>query len=220
MNAQRRILALMIGLMLISLTSCRPRATRSRVPQKPAAQSTAPKTTPSGPSAKEVLARTDDAMKKIQAMDSEPELPPVASEPQYDLPRSVTGNSAIPKPDMSSYGTFEAGLAAFNGAHYDEAIGLFSQVLTSGKPPELVPNAYYWMGESFYAMQRYAESLSYFEYVTKVGPQYKREISFYKLSRANLKLGNKQAAGLWYERLKSDYPKSTYASKLAKLGVR
>jgi TolA-binding protein len=130
------------------------------------------------------------------------------------------GSPYAPQPSISDYGTYEAALGAYNRQNYGEAISLFSQVVSSGRPAELVPNAYYWMGEANYAMGRYTESMPYFEYVTRVGPQYKREMSLYKLSRANLRIGNRQAANMWYERLRNDYPKSSLARTLAKLGTR
>jgi TolA-binding protein len=126
----------------------------------------------------------------------------------------------VPQPDLTDYGLYEAALGAYNGSRYDEAIALFSQIVTKGRPPELVPNAYYWMGESFYAEQRYAESVPYFEYVTRVGPMYKREMAFFKLSRGALHLGNKQDANMYYERLRNEYPGSHYIATLRKLGAR
>lgn len=222
MNRKFSYLLLAGALLGVSLgmSSCRSRASRSRTSRtaaqnKPAASGT------NGTSVRDLLNRTDSTIARVNALSSESaDVPPVAAEPIFAMPRTPWGSPYVPVPDISDYGRFEAGLAAFNGSQYDQAIGQFSQILVAGRPPELVPNAYYWIGESYYAMQRYAESLPYFEYVTKVGPEYKREISFYKLSRANLAMGNAQAGSLWYERLSANYPRSSYRTTLRKLGAR
>jgi TolA-binding protein len=209
------ILAL-CAVLLLELSSCRPRSQRPSRQRQQAAKTT---TGAAAPSAKQVMARTDSVLANLATMsDDVTDIPPRAA--IEDHPRTTWGAPMAARPDLSGYGTFESGLANYNGARYDEAIGLFTQVAVSGRPPELVPNAYYWIGESYYAMRRYTEALQYFEYTTKAGPSYKREIAFYKLARANREIGNDQAAQTWYERLRAEYPRSSYISTLRKLGIR
>jgi len=177
------------------------------------------------PSAKAVLNHADSALQRVSQLATEDrEARPAAEYPQTNTPRTPWGapaeQSYTPQPNLTDYAIYEAALGAYNANRYDEAIGLFSQVVTAGRPAELVPNAYYWMGESFYAMNRYAESMPYFEYVTRVGPQYKREMALYKLSRANLHLGNKQGGNVYYERLRNEYPHSSHIATLRNLGAR
>jgi len=210
------ILAL-CAVLLLELSSCRPRSQRSAKQRQQASRTAA--AAPAGPSAKQVMARTDSVLANLGSMsDDVTDIPPRAALGEY--PRTPWGSPMAARPDLSGYGVFESALANFNGSRYDEAIGLFTQVAVSGRPPELVPNAYYWIGESYYAMRRYAEALQYLEYTTKAGPSYKREIAFYKLARANRELGNDQAAQTWYERLRAEYPRSSYISTLRKLGIR
>lgn len=204
------------AILLLELSSCRPRSQRS-TRQKQQASKTSPAA--AAPSAKQVMSRTDSVLANLGSMsDDITDIPPRAT--MDEMPRTSWGAPMAARPDISGYGTFESALANFNGSRYDEAIGLFTQIAVSGKPPELVPNAYYWIGESYYAMQRYAEALQYFEYTTKAGPSYKREVAFYKLARASRELGNDQAAQTWYERLRAEYPRSSYVSTLRKLGIR
>lgn len=212
-----RIVTLLFLCSALVFSSCRPRSQRTqrqRQPQPTQAAATGTK------SVQQVMARTDSVLANLGSMQDEvADLPPQAT---MDIPRTTWGAPmmAPPRPDLSGYGVYESGLANFNGSRYNEAIGLFTQIAVSGRPPELVPNAYYWMGESYYAMQRYAEALQYFEFVTQAGPAYRREAAFYKLSRANHELGNDQAATTWYERLRAEYPRSAYSSTLRKLGIR
>lgn len=213
MKMNKIFFVLLLAVSVLSLDSCRSRATRSRT----AAQK---KTTPTvtGTSAQQVMTKADSVLSKVSAMSSEQrDIPSVSSE---DYPRTPWGSTYIPKPDLSAYTTFEAGLANFNHGEYDKALGNFSQIAVTGRPSELVPNAYYWMGESYFAMQRYADALPYFEYTTKIGPTFKREAAYYKLALANYNMGNTQAAGTWYERMMTEYPRSTFGAKLRKFGIR
>jgi TolA-binding protein len=218
----RTVLFFTIGLVFVA--SCRSsRSNRTAAARNPAAQ---PAAAPGTPSAKSVLDHADSALARVSQLGQEDqEQPPMAEPPGYMPPPARTPWGAptqgyVPQPNLTEYGLYEAALGAYNGRRYDEAIALFSQIVTTGRPPELVPNAYYWMGESFYATGRYAESMPYFQYVTQVGPQYKRSMALYKLSRADLHLGNKQGANMWYERLRNEYPHSSYVRTLARLGAR
>lgn len=204
------------GVLVLECSSCRPRSQRTSKQKQPATKAAAG----GAKSAKQVMARTDSVLANLGSMsDDITDIPPRATMDEYS--RTPWGAPMMaPRPDLSGYGVFESGLANYNGSRYDEAIGLFTQIAVSGRPPELVPNAYYWIGESYYAMRRYAEALQYFEFTTKAGPSYKRETAFYKLARANHELGNDQAAQTWYERLRAEYPRSTYVSTLRKLGIR
>jgi TolA-binding protein len=210
----------------ISLTSCRSsrssrtntqrgRTQQQQTPQAQAAQ---------GPSAKSVMDHADSALQRVSQLGNEStETMPMMDRPMmpnFAPPRRPWGEPFVPQPNVTEYGLYEAALGAYNGRRYDESIALLSQVVMTGRPPELVPNAYYWMGESFYASGRYAEAMPYFDYVTRIGPQYKREISLFKLSRGNIHLGNRQAANMYYERLRNEYPRSRYISTLRKLGAR
>lgn len=198
-----------------TVSSCRPRATRNRQPQTQTQQTPQSSGTPS---AAQVMARTDSVIARIGEMSEESDIP-VAYEEEDATPRTPWGTPYVPKPENDDYSVYESALGAFNGGNYDQAIGLFSQMVVAGRPPELIPNAYYWMGESYFAMERYQETLPYFEHTVKVGPQHKREIAMYKLAKANHELGNQQAASLWYQRLRAEYPKTSYASRLRKLGI-
>lgn len=215
MTPLKRILVF-VGVLALSSTliSCRSsRSNKSNARNKPAPT---PEATSTSPSAQSVLAHADSALAHVNQLSAEDREPAPMGEqpgqPNFTQPRTDWGAPFVPQPNLSDYGVYEAALGSYNGARYDEAIALFSQIVTKGRPPELVPNCYYWMGESFYAQNRYAESVPYFEYVTRVGPEYKREIAFFKLSRGAIHLGNMEDANMYYERLRNEYPHSHYIS--------
>jgi TolA-binding protein len=212
-------------ILALGISSCRTtRSTRYANRNRQAAPATqAPSA--NAPSAQAVLTHADSALSRVSELSSEDnEAPPRARfperEPNFAPMRTPWGAPYVPRPNLTDYGLYEAALGAYNGHRYEEALALFSQVVTKGRPPELVPNAYYWMGESYYAMGHYAECMPYFEYVTRVGPEYKRTISLYKLTRAALFLGNRQQANMYYEQLRNEYPHSEYIHPLIKLGAR
>ncbi len=216
MKMTKILLALLLVSSLVMLDSCRSRATRSRTAAKNKATQPAPAA--SGTSAQQVMTRADSVLAKVSSMSQEPrDIPTITTE---DYPRTPWGSTYIPRTDLSAYSTYEAGLSNFTNGQYDQALANFSQIAVSGRPAEMVPNAYYWMGESYYAMQRFADAIPYFEYTVKAGPAFKRESAFYKLARSNYSMGNTQAAGMWYERLMTEYPKSSYGKNLKKIGVR
>ena len=223
-NTFRLLIFGLLAVSLLDMSSCRSSRnakTNPRTKPTPPPAAAATNTTPQ-PSAKSVMNHADSALMRVSQLASEDrEAPPMAEPPQNnDQQRTPWGTPPTPQPNLTDYGVYEAALADYNASRYDEAISLFGQVVSNGRPAELVPNAYYWMGESFYAMNRYAEAMPYFEYVTRVGPQYKREMSLYKLSRANLHLENQQAANMYYERLRNEYPKSSHIALLRRLGAR
>jgi TolA-binding protein len=208
----------------ITLTSCRSsRSSRTNNQRGRTPAAATATTAQGGTSAKAVLDHADSALQRVSQIGSNDQpsaMPDQTMTPNFAMPRYPWGAPYVPQPNLTEYGLYEAALGAYNGRRYDESIALLSQVVMTGRPPELVPNAYYWMGESFYASGRYAEALPYFEYVTRVGPQYKREIALFKLSRGNMRLGNRQASNMYYERLRNEYPRSRYVSTLRKMGAR
>ncbi|MEI8135249.1 MAG: tetratricopeptide repeat protein [bacterium] len=217
MKFKSTLLALFIIASALALGSCRSRASKSKTASsktKPAQTATT-----TGPSSQQVMSKADSVLAKVNALSQEPRdmPPPVMAD---DYPKTPWGSNIIPKPDLTAYSTYEAGLGNYTNGEYEKAIGDFSDVVVNGRPIEAVPGAYYWMGECYFAMERFAESLPYFEYTVKAGPTFKRESALYKLARANNSMGNSQAAGMWYERLMTEYPKSSYGAKLKKLGVR
>ncbi len=209
-------LLLLSATLLVGLNSCRPRSqkTAKKQTKKPPTDTARQ----SAPSAKSVMSRADSVLANLSSLSADERDMPSVTPSDYPS-RTPWGATQDATPDPSGYKVFESGLASFNASDYQAAIGAFSQIASSGRPPELVPNAYYWMGESYYGMNRFAESIPYFEYTAQAGPAYKRETAFYKLAMASSLAGNDEAAGTWTQRLRAEYPKSKYVKLLKKAGV-
>lgn len=213
------VMLLLAVLAISSLESCRPRSTKNRTARKQPAQQSQPQTASTAPSASQVMSRADSVLAKVNAMNSK-DLDVANVQPE-DYPQSPNAMSGyVPRPDLTAYSNYQAALAAYNASDYEQSISLLSQLIVTGNPAELIPNAYYWLGECFYAEGRYADALQYFEYTTQVGPTFKKETAIYKLSRCNYSIGNTQAASMWYDRLRAEFPHSKYSKTLKKLGVQ
>jgi TolA-binding protein len=218
-NRQTLTVLLLACVALVATESCRPRASKSKTAKKQNQQQPMPAPTAKGPSAAQVMSRADSVLAKVNAMGA-PELDIARPMPE-DYPQSPSASAGyVPRPDLTAYNNYQAALAAYNASDFEKAVTLLSQLIVSGNPPELVPNAYYWLGESFYSQGRCADAIQYFEYTTQVGPTYKRETSLYKLARCNYSIGNTQAASMWFDRLRAEYPSTKYSKNLKKLGVQ
>jgi TolA-binding protein len=218
MKNSRLFVLLLIVASVVSVQSCRPRSTKNRTAKKQPTQQPQ-QVASTGPSASQVMSRADSVLAKVGAMNSKDlDVANVQPEDYPQSPNSMSGY--VPRPDLTAYSSYQAALAAYNASDYEQSISLLSQIIVNGNPPELVPNAYYWLGECFYAEGRFADAVQYFEYTTQVGPTFKKETALYKLSRCNYSIGNTQAASMWFDRLRAEFPKSKYAKNLKKLGVQ
>lgn len=211
-------LLLLSATLVVGLNSCRPRSQKSAKKQTKKPSTETSKTAQTTPSAKSVMSRADSVLANLSSLTAEERDMPQVTPSDYPT-RTPWGAPQDANPDPSGYKVFESGLASFNASDYQAAIGAFSQIAMSGRPAELVPNAYYWIGESYYGMNRFAESIPYFEYTAKAGPAYKRETAFYKIAMASSLAGNDEAASTWTQRLRAEYPKSKYVKLLKKAGV-
>src|SRR5579884_1517268 len=139
MFSMRTLAVLVIASLAIG--GCRSsRSTRSNARNRPAPAQEAAAT--NAPSAKSVLTHADSALSRVSQLSNENAQPseqaPMAEppgRPNFLPPRTPWGAPYVPQPNLTEYGLYEAALGAYNGRRYDEAIALFSQVVTTGRPP-------------------------------------------------------------------------------------
>ncbi len=94
-----------------------------------------------------------------------------------------------------------------------EQFNTFLQQYPSGR---LAPNAYYWIGESFYAQKNYPDALLSFKQVTTTYPKHhKTPDALLKAGMTYEKLGDNDNASLQYQALLNDFPSSN-AAKIAR----
>jgi len=89
---------------------------------------------------------------------------------------------------------------------YEKAITGFRGFLTTCPKHASAENAYYWIGECYYSLEKYADAVTEFEYLLK---NYKSTANasraLYKLGRSKQELGHKTEAKKIFQRIIDDH---------------
>jgi tol-pal system protein YbgF len=102
---------------------------------------------------------------------------------------------------------YENAKVSFDSSDYDNAILMFKAFLKKYPSHELAANAQYWLGESYYSLQKYQKAIAEFENVTWKYPNSgKAPDAQFKLGLSYLKQSNKTQAKLELEKVKTNYP--------------
>ncbi|MFO8031609.1 MAG: tol-pal system protein YbgF [Desulfohalobiaceae bacterium] len=97
----------------------------------------------------------------------------------------------------------------------EQARGMFQEFLQRHKGHELVPNAYYWLGECHYEQQSFAEAILAFKEVSNQFPDSdKVPDALLKMGYSYLNMGQESNASFYLETLQERYPE-TKAAELA-----
>lgn len=99
---------------------------------------------------------------------------------------------------------------------YETAIAAFRQYLTDCPTHEDIENAYFWMGECYYALDKYRDAVTELEQLLKQFPE-SRNLgrALYKLARCKQELGKTDAARALYQRLVEEYAGTFEGEKAA-----
>ena len=101
--------------------------------------------------------------------------------------------------------------------NYAESRTLFNQFLNKYSTSSLSDNAYYWIGESYYAEKNYKEALNYFNRVlTNKSFNQKDDDAQLKIGICYYRLGDYKTAKMEFQKVISNYPKSEYIPKANK----
>jgi tol-pal system protein YbgF len=149
-----------------------------------------------------------DALRRSQVVSRPPTSSPGAE------PGPETGNaSALNAACERSY---DSAFILVRKGQYDKAITGFRNFLDSCPNHQAVANAYYWLGECYYSLEKYQDAVTQFDYLLK---NYKNSVNgsraMYKMARAKQELKQKAEAKQLFERLIKDYP-STLEAEQAK----
>jgi len=109
---------------------------------------------------------------------------------------------------------YRNGLASVQSREYDRAIQSFRSFLrTNGESP-LAPNAYYWIGESYFMLGDYYQAILNFNDVRqRYAGSDRAPAAVLKIGLAFQKMGNKTEARLAFQKVVQDYPASPEATK-------
>lgn len=130
-------------------------------------------------------------------------------EPPKPEPMPAAGPMSTTDP-MSAY---EAGLQAFNEKRYDDALGIFQDLMKNGVEESLADNCHYWIGESLFGKRAYSDAMTHFEAVLQYKVTEKKGDSYYMIGRCHEMQGDKAKAKEMYEKVVKDYPTNDLVKK-------
>jgi len=108
---------------------------------------------------------------------------------------------------------YNEALRLYKAKKYKNAIADLNNLAASKMNDVLVSNTHYWLGECYYATQRYNDAKNEFEKTLTYAKSYKIGAAYVMLGMTYLRLGDKEKAKAEWQQLLNKYPKSSYATK-------
>jgi tol-pal system protein YbgF len=100
----------------------------------------------------------------------------------------------------------------FKGKQYDEAKKKFEKFTNDFPKHTLTPNAFFWIGETFYAEKKYEDAILAFENFLKKYPSHdKAKGAMLKQAYSFIEIGDKKTGKVILERIIEKYPQSAEA---------
>lgn len=109
--------------------------------------------------------------------------------------------------------TYEGALVEYRARRYSTAVTQFEALLQKGPGKGLEDNCWYWIGESQFALGKYAEAAAAFEKVFAFGESEKGPDARYMLASSHAALGDTARARAEFNRLIADHPSSPQARR-------
>ncbi len=124
-------------------------------------------------------------------------------------------NPGLPVPGGSDEGNYRAAFELLKEGRYDPAAAAFKEFLNTYPDSALADNAQYWLAESYYVSQKFAEALPAFERVVNGFPDSaKVPDALLKIGYCNYELENWGEARTALARVESEFSDTT-AARLA-----
>ena len=156
---------------------------------------------------------------------SAPHSPPPATAAHAPAEPSVhvtaphaSAKPAPPAAAATGKGLYNQGMTLVRAEKGEEGRALLNTFLETDPQSALVPNAVYWIGESFYLEKNYPQAILTFKDVTRRFPKHhKAAAALLKIAMSYQMLGEKDNATLYLRALLKDHPKSEPAPAARKL---
>ena len=134
--------------------------------------------------------------------------PPSAASPAMNPDMTAApGTAQDPK------SAYDAAFGALKDGRYAESARLFQQFITQFPNDELTPNAYYWLGESYYVTQNYPVSLDTFRKLLAQYPNsQKAPDALLKVGYCQYEMKQWDQAQVTLNQVLQQYPNSTVAN--------
>ncbi|GAB7080294.1 tol-pal system protein YbgF [Megalodesulfovibrio paquesii] len=163
-----------------------------------------------------------DAAASAPGMDLDPNR--IVSKPIYQpnspgASAAAAGKPALAKAEPSRAGTnsensYEEALKLVQAGKSDRARQLLTAFIQENPKSALLPNAYYWLGETYYQDKRYAQAILTFKDVTAKFPKHgNAAAALLKIGYSYEQLGDKPNARFYLGTLVKEYPRSESAAQ-------
>lgn len=124
----------------------------------------------------------------------------------------VTTDARLPQSAKGEDAAYAAALNLVRAGQYAQGREKFQEFLNTYPTGRYAANAYYWMGESYYAQQQYADALAQFRQAEARFPKHhKTADAMLKAGLAYQKLGDNENANKQFRTLLTDFPRSEAA---------
>ncbi len=129
------------------------------------------------------------------------------------MPDTAGAKPPKPRAETDPKARYDMAYLEITRGNHDQAAARFREFLKSYPHSSLADNAQYWIGESFYAREKYADALAEFRKVVSDYPnQDKVPAAMYKSGLCHAKLGNPAKAAEEWKQLVAKYPRSNEAT--------
>jgi len=109
---------------------------------------------------------------------------------------------------------YDNGLTSYNARNYQQSLRSFTDFTQNYGNHKLAPNAWYYVGESNFQLNRFADAaLAYDTVITKYGASQRAPAAYLKQALAFSKLGQKDAADARLKELIRKFPNSPEAAR-------
>ena len=122
---------------------------------------------------------------------------------------TVGAPGATTEPGVDCSNSYDEAFLQVRRGEYEAAIAGFRAFIEKCPRHESVSNAYYWIGESYYSMEKYADAIKEFEHLIKEyqsSPNLCRAL--YKMGRSYQEMGRKDKATEAFKRVVDECPET------------
>ena len=163
-----------------------------------------------------LLENYNDLMQKMDEISRKPDMHILNPSPGASQPGTATLQQPpeTTKPTIDCTSTYDEAFILVRRGEYNDAIEGFRIFLQQCPEHDYAENAYYWIGECHYSLEKYADAVIDLEYLIeeyKGSPNVGRAL--YKLARSKQELDKKDEAIALFQRLVDDHPGSLEAEQ-------
>lgn len=127
-------------------------------------------------------------------------------------PATVNKKTITALPTLPPDQLYAQALQAYDQGRYDQARTQFVEFIQVFPKHNLVPNAWYWTGETWYAQGKYDQAHQVFHQVLNAFPgHHKSADALLKMAYSQMRMGKMQQARTYLDQLEATYPKSNAA---------